>query len=74
MIFHDIDFLCILVKLNGFAMLRLAFGSGFFILMRPLGSVLLVVNLKYFILFRGVSGAMQQAYLFSSGQCITLVD
>ena len=71
MIFHEIDFLCIFVELNIFATLRLSAGAGFFILMRPLRGVLIGIDIKYFTLFSGMSGAMQNACLFSTGRWIT---
>ena len=71
MISHEIDFLCIFIKIDGFATPRIAAGAGLFILMGPLRGIIFGVNIKYFILLRGVSGAIQKACLFSSGQRIT---
>ena len=74
LVFHDIDFLCIFVEVNGFATLKLAAGLVLFIFMDPLCGVLFGVNLNYFTLLIGVSGAMHQACTFSSIWRITQMD
>ena len=61
-------FLYIFVEIDRFTTLRFAAGAGFFILMRPLRSVLIGIDMKYFTLFSGMSGAMQNACLFSTGR------
>ena len=51
MIFHGVDFLGVVVKLDGFATLGLAAGAVLCKFMGPLRGVLFRVDFKYFALF-----------------------
>ena len=74
MVFHAVVLLCLLVQLSALNMLWFANRAGLFLFMWPLCGVLSRVNFKYFTLLWGVSGSMQQACLFCTGQTISRMD
>ena len=69
--FHGVNLLRRATELGGFYAVVVAPGAGFLVLLWILHGARLGVFLKEFSLFQRVPGAMQQAYLFRTGQCIT---
>ena len=72
--FHDVDFLHVVSKLNGLTMLDFPSGVGFILFVWPLCGVLLGVLIYYFTLLRGVSGAMQHSCLSHTGHLLARRD
>ena len=72
MICHAVHLFCCAVKLDGLTTFFVAARKGFSLVVRPLSGVICRVICHYFLLFRRVHEAMQEA-CFSSGRQITWV-
>ena len=71
MIFRGVNLLRSAIELGGFDAVVVAPGAGFLVILWILNGARIGVFFKEFSLFQRVPGAMQQAYLFRTGQCIT---
>ena len=68
--YHEVNVLRLTVKLESLCIIFFAARAGLFLLVWPLCGVNIGVFLEYFAIFRKVTGAMQQSFIFRTGRPI----
>ena len=72
--FRDVDFLQVVIKLDGLTTLCFAVEAGLIFFVRQLRVVIIGVFIKYFTLLRGVSRAMKQSCFSRTGRLLACRD